>query len=70
MCVVARTMREVWEDSNLATGNFLHQLLLEHEKLSAVPADVVRKLLFLKCKRKVSSEEESTQQVRGVGRPR
>ena len=70
MLAVARTMHEMWEDSDMAAGHFLRQLLLEHEKLSAVPTNVVRKLLYLERKRKVSGQEESTRRVRRFGRPK
>jgi hypothetical protein len=64
MFAVARTMREVWKEGDVAAGHFLRKLLLEHEKLSAVPADVVPKLLYIQRKRKISSQEESTRRVR------
>jgi hypothetical protein len=64
MFAVARTMHEMWEESDMAAGHFLRKLLLEYEKLSAVPPDVVQKLLYIKRKRQVSSQEESSQRIR------
>jgi hypothetical protein len=52
-------MRQMWEDSGVAAGHFLRQLLLEHEKLSVVPPDVVRKLLYIKRKCQVPCQKES-----------
>jgi hypothetical protein len=71
MFAVVRMMHELWEDiSDVAAEHFLCQLLLEYEKLSAVPADVVRKLLYIQRNCKVSGQEESAQRVQGFGQPK
>jgi hypothetical protein len=68
MFQVARTMREMWEVGDVAAGHFLRQLLLDYAKLSCVPSDVVRKMLYFKRGREVPSEEKSSRRVRGPRR--
>jgi hypothetical protein len=60
MFQVARTMREMWEVGDVAAGHFLRQLLLDHAKLSCVPANVVRQMLYFKRGREIPGKEKST----------
>jgi hypothetical protein len=64
MFQVARTVREVWQDGDVAAGHFLRQLLLDYAKLSSVPSNVVRKMLYFKRGREVPSQEKGTRRVR------
>ena len=67
MFQVARTLREMWQVGDLAAGDFLRKLLLDYAKLSCVPSDVVRQMLYFKRGREVPSEEKGPGRVR---RPR
>jgi hypothetical protein len=67
MFQVARTLREMWEIGDLAAGHFLRQLLLEYAKLSSVPSNVVRQMLYFKRGREIPSKETSTRRVRRSG---
>jgi hypothetical protein len=58
MFQVARTMREMWEVGDLAAGHFLRKLLLDYAKLSCVPTNVVRKMLYFERGREVPSQEK------------
>jgi hypothetical protein len=63
MFQVARMMREMWEVGDLAAGQFLRQLLPEYFKLSSMPTNVVRKMLYFKCDREVPSQEKGVRQI-------
>jgi hypothetical protein len=64
MFQVVRKMREMWEVGDLAAGHFLRQLLLDYAKLSSVPSNVVRQMLYFKRGREVSSQEKGSRRVR------
>jgi hypothetical protein len=63
MFYLEREMRKMWAISDMAAGDFLLKFLLEHKKLSAVPANVVRQMLHFKCSRIVPGKAEGTGQV-------
>jgi hypothetical protein len=67
MFQVARTLREVWQDGDVAAGHLLRKLLLEYAKLSSVPANVVRQMLYLKRGRQVPDQEKGSRRVRRFG---
>jgi hypothetical protein len=69
MFQVARTLREVWEGGDVAGGNLLRKLLLEYAKLSSVPANVMRKMLYFKRGSEVPNQEEGTRRVQRFGGP-
>jgi hypothetical protein len=69
MFQVARTLREMWQVGDVAAGHFLRKLLLEYAKLSSVPANVVRQMLYFKRGREIPDKEKGPRRVRRFGGP-
>jgi hypothetical protein len=59
MLSVDRQLRKVWVVSDMAQRNFLRTLLLDHEWLQSLPADVVPHMLYYEQGSYVSYKGES-----------
>lgn len=61
---VVRKLYSVFQETALATGNFLRKILLETGGLPSLPEDVVWSMLYFKTRREFPGEDSSGQCTR------
>eukprot|EP00978_Attheya_sp_CCMP212_P038525 scaffold191860_cov24-Attheya_sp.AAC.1 len=65
MFYVARKLRRLFEEENLAAGDFLRQFLVDCQMLQSMSKDVVWKMLHFRSRREVPRSDSC-----GRGRPK